>query len=132
MICGDVWRQRRPSRLGSKSLSAKVWRKRDYLCVPHLCCDSDFFCLSVFSGCSEVGALMPLGYSAGLSVSGFYGTFNPGPNPAHVSLAALDWRTALAVQFAHSGPLDEQRGVVIQVGRRLNLGCNYMTILLFV
>ncbi|XP_061116556.1 protein transport protein Sec24C [Conger conger] len=52
--------------------------------------------------------------SKGLSVSGFYGTFNPGPSPAHISLAALDWRTALAVQFVHCGPLDEQRGVVIQ------------------
>ncbi|KAI1900929.1 hypothetical protein AGOR_G00054890 [Albula goreensis] len=53
--------------------------------------------------------------SKGLRVSGFYGTFTPGPNSAHISLAALDWRTALAVQFTHCGPLDEKRGVVIQV-----------------
>ncbi|XP_035236344.1 LOW QUALITY PROTEIN: protein transport protein Sec24C [Anguilla anguilla] len=52
--------------------------------------------------------------SKGLSVSGFYGSFIPGPDPAHVSLAALDWRTTLAVQFTHSSPLEEQRGVVIQ------------------
>ncbi|KAJ8286144.1 hypothetical protein GJAV_G00035020 [Gymnothorax javanicus] len=52
--------------------------------------------------------------SKGLTVSGIYGTFTLGRNPAHISLAALDWSTALAVQFTHSGSLDEQRGVVIQ------------------
>ncbi|KAG7480811.1 hypothetical protein MATL_G00060150 [Megalops atlanticus] len=53
--------------------------------------------------------------SKGLRVSGIYGACTPGTNPTHISLAALDWRTALAIQFIHCSPLDEQRGVVIQV-----------------
>ncbi|XP_045551265.1 protein transport protein Sec24C isoform X2 [Salmo salar] len=52
--------------------------------------------------------------SKDLRVSGCYGSFVPGPNPAHVAMATLDWRTTLAVELTHSRALDEKRGVVIQ------------------
>ncbi|XP_064882913.1 protein transport protein Sec24C isoform X3 [Oncorhynchus nerka] len=52
--------------------------------------------------------------SKDLRVSGCYGSFVPGPNPAHVTMATLDWRTTLAVELTHSRALDEKRGVVIQ------------------
>ncbi|XP_031685529.1 protein transport protein Sec24C isoform X2 [Oncorhynchus kisutch] len=52
--------------------------------------------------------------SKDLRVSGCYGSFVPGPNPAHVTMATLDWRTTLAVELTHSRALDEKRGVVVQ------------------
>ncbi|XP_055743542.1 protein transport protein Sec24C [Salvelinus fontinalis] len=52
--------------------------------------------------------------SKDLRVSGCYGSFVPGPNPAHVAMATLDWRTTLAVELTHSRALDEKRGVVVQ------------------
>ncbi|XP_066570370.1 protein transport protein Sec24C [Amia ocellicauda] len=58
---------------------------------------------------------MQVSVSKGLRVSGCFGAFTPGPDPAHIRLATIDWHTALAVQFTHHSPLDEERGVVIQV-----------------
>ncbi|XP_069037867.1 protein transport protein Sec24C isoform X1 [Lepisosteus oculatus] len=53
--------------------------------------------------------------SKGLRVSGCFGAFSPGPDPAVISLAAIDWHTAVAVQFMHHSPLDEHRGVAMQM-----------------
>ncbi|CAN9512969.1 unnamed protein product [Ophioblennius macclurei] len=53
--------------------------------------------------------------SKDLRVSGCYGLFVPGPSPRDVTLAALDRWTTLAVELAHTRPLDETRGVAIQV-----------------
>uniref|UniRef100_A0A8C7XTV3 Si:dkey-13n15.2 n=1 Tax=Oryzias sinensis TaxID=183150 RepID=A0A8C7XTV3_9TELE len=52
--------------------------------------------------------------SKDLRVSGCYGMFIPGPNPAHVTMATLDRRTTLAVELAHTRALDEARGAAIQ------------------
>ncbi|XP_023813915.1 protein transport protein Sec24C-like isoform X2 [Oryzias latipes] len=52
--------------------------------------------------------------SKDLRVSGCYGMFVPGPNPAHVTMATLDRRTTLAVELAHTRALDEARGAAIQ------------------
>ncbi|XP_029960116.1 protein transport protein Sec24C [Salarias fasciatus] len=53
--------------------------------------------------------------SKDLRVSACYGLFVPGPSPRHVTLATLDRWTTLAVELAHTRPLDETRGVAIQV-----------------
>ncbi|KAL2092534.1 hypothetical protein ACEWY4_012332 [Coilia grayii] len=50
-----------------------------------------------------------------LSVSGCYGSFIPSACPGLVAMAALDWHTALALEFTHSKALSEGRGVAIQV-----------------
>ncbi|XP_031426585.1 protein transport protein Sec24C isoform X2 [Clupea harengus] len=50
-----------------------------------------------------------------LSVSGCYGSFIPSGCPGLVAMAALDWHTTLALEFTHSRPLSEGRGVAIQV-----------------
>ncbi|CAB1322351.1 unnamed protein product [Coregonus sp. 'balchen'] len=64
----------------------------------------------------NVGGAWPghVPYLTDLRVSGCYGSFVPGPNPAHVAMATLDWRTTLAVELTHSRALDEKRGVVVQ------------------
>lgn len=36
-------------------------------------------------------------------------------------MAALDWSTALALEFSHDGPLDERRGVVMQVSAKADV-----------
>ncbi|XP_041691975.1 protein transport protein Sec24C [Coregonus clupeaformis] len=59
-------------------------------------------------------ATLSVHVSKDLRVSGCYGSFVPGPNPAHVAMATLDWRTTLAVELTHSRALDEKRGVVVQ------------------
>ncbi|KAK6306013.1 hypothetical protein J4Q44_G00229380 [Coregonus suidteri] len=59
-------------------------------------------------------AILSVHVSKDLRVSGCYGSFVPGPNPAHVAMATLDWRTTLAVELTHSRALDEKRGVVVQ------------------
>nr|XP_020444135.1 protein transport protein Sec24C-like isoform X2 [Monopterus albus] len=53
--------------------------------------------------------------SKDLRVSGCYGLFVPGPNPSLVTMATLDGWTTLAVELAHTRPLDETRGVAVQV-----------------
>lgn len=50
-----------------------------------------------------------------MRVSGCFGLFVPGANPARVSMAAVDCRTTLAVEIEHTKTLDETRGVAIQV-----------------
>ncbi|KAJ7993718.1 hypothetical protein DPEC_G00257580 [Dallia pectoralis] len=52
--------------------------------------------------------------SKDLRVSGCYGSFVPGPNPAHVAMATLNEQTTLAVELSHTKALDKKRGVVIQ------------------
>lgn len=49
-----------------------------------------------------------------MRVSGCFGLFVPGANPARVSMAAVDCRTTLAVEIEHTKTLDETRGVAIQ------------------
>ncbi|KAL0979026.1 hypothetical protein UPYG_G00179480 [Umbra pygmaea] len=49
-----------------------------------------------------------------LRVSGCYGSFVPGPNPAQVTMATLNELSTLCVELTHSRSLDEKRGVVIQ------------------
>lgn len=62
-------------------------------------------------------------FAIDLRVSGCYGMFVPGPNPAHVTMATLDRRTTLAVELAHTRALDEARGAAIQAGYRIS--CNF-------
>ncbi|KAG5280553.1 hypothetical protein AALO_G00061360 [Alosa alosa] len=50
-----------------------------------------------------------------LSVSGCYGSFIPSGCPGLVAMAALNWNTALALEFTHSRPLSEAQGIAIQV-----------------
>nr|XP_020492301.1 protein transport protein Sec24C-like [Labrus bergylta] len=52
--------------------------------------------------------------SKDLRVSGCYGLFIPGPSPDQVTMATLDGFTTLAVELAHSRPVDETRGVSLQ------------------
>ncbi|XP_018618000.2 protein transport protein Sec24C [Scleropages formosus] len=52
--------------------------------------------------------------SKGLRVTRCYGGFIPGHDPAHISMATIDWHTTLAIEFTHCSSLDEQRGVIIQ------------------
>ncbi|RVE67820.1 hypothetical protein OJAV_G00085710 [Oryzias javanicus] len=52
--------------------------------------------------------------SKDLRVSGCYGMFVPGPNPAHVAMATLDRRTTLAVELAHTRTLEEAGGAAVQ------------------
>ncbi|XP_016297303.1 protein transport protein Sec24C [Sinocyclocheilus anshuiensis] len=49
-----------------------------------------------------------------MRISGCYGSFIAGPDSCCVAMAALDWHTALAFEFAHNKSLDETRGVAIQ------------------
>lgn len=52
--------------------------------------------------------------SKDIRVLGCYGLFLPGPSPAFVTLASVDWRTTLALEVEHIRNLDETRGVAIQ------------------
>ncbi|XP_062874101.1 protein transport protein Sec24C [Trichomycterus rosablanca] len=49
-----------------------------------------------------------------LQVSRCYGSCPAGPESSCVTMAALDWHTALAIEFTHCRSLDETRGVAIQ------------------
>ncbi|XP_067295337.1 protein transport protein Sec24C [Pseudorasbora parva] len=49
-----------------------------------------------------------------MRISGCYGSIIAGPDSCCVSMAALDWHTALAFEFTHNKSLDETRGVAIQ------------------
>ncbi|XP_055017674.1 protein transport protein Sec24D isoform X2 [Boleophthalmus pectinirostris] len=69
-------------------------------------------------------AMMDTGFRAELKICvskdmrvlGCYGLFLPGPNPSSVPMAAVDWRTTLALELEHIRNLDEKKGVVIQTG----------------
>ncbi|XP_028850910.1 protein transport protein Sec24C isoform X2 [Denticeps clupeoides] len=50
-----------------------------------------------------------------LCVSGCYGSIIPAADPGCVAMAALDRHTCLAIELTHRKPLDEARGMVIQV-----------------
>ncbi|XP_051751434.1 protein transport protein Sec24C [Ctenopharyngodon idella] len=49
-----------------------------------------------------------------MRISGCYGSIIADSDSCCVSMAALDWRTALAFEFTHNKSLDETRGVAIQ------------------
>ncbi|XP_012992033.3 protein transport protein Sec24C isoform X2 [Esox lucius] len=59
-------------------------------------------------------ATLRIHVSKDLRVSGCYGSFVPGPNPAHVAMATLNEQTTLAFELTHSRALDEKKGVIIQ------------------
>uniref|UniRef100_A0AAV2MQT5 4Fe-4S ferredoxin-type domain-containing protein n=1 Tax=Knipowitschia caucasica TaxID=637954 RepID=A0AAV2MQT5_KNICA len=49
-----------------------------------------------------------------MRVLGCYGLFLPGPHPASIPMANVNWQTTLAVELEHTRNLEESKGVALQ------------------